>query len=54
MDVYEVAQQIKRDTDKENIHRGHGETLDSLRSQSNGYARVTAAKQIEVTTKIQN
>ena len=32
----------------------HGEALEILLSQNNGYARVTAAKQIDVTTKIQN
>lgn len=50
--MYEIAQQIKRDTNKENIYRDHDETLNSLRSQSNEYARVTTAKQIEVITKI--
>jgi len=45
---------FKCNTDKNDIRRCHGETLETLLSQSNEYARVTTAKQIEVTTKIQN
>lgn len=45
---------FKCNTDKNDIRRCHGETLKTLLSQSNGYARVTTAKQIEITTKIQN
>lgn len=53
-DLHEIEPKANCSTKKKDLRRCHGEILEPLLSQSNGYARVTTAKQIEVTTNIQN